>query len=764
MGTYEIEVVPACMLAMGQNCLGTVCGTSRGTVGQTPSRSNSQRVKAAVVTISPSRASAQPFISLRLFSSSTPAAIKVIESMHTAPTVSLSGTSGAPDYAGTYVTGGSAANIASSSATISAPDSTTLTSMTVTIQNPLDESSEQLQAVTTGTSITRVYANGVLKLTGVADVSDYQTVLQSITYSDSAMPSTITPRTISVVVSDGTMSSAAVTTTLTLEKGTVPSGYSITADQSTLDATTVTSAGFTFANAVVDVNFAYSISSSGGGTPVTGTDVVTSATENVSDLDLASLPDGTITYSVTLSNGAGVGPAATATATLNTTAPKGYSITADQQTLDNTTASAASFTFAGAEKGDTFNYTVTSNGGATTPVTGSGTINSATQQVTGINVTSLPNGTLTFSVTLTNPAGNTGAAATAATTTLYQTVPIGYSITPDQSTLDNTNAASASFTFANAQVGATYTYSISGGSATPVTGNGTVTSATQDVTGINVSSLPNGTITYSVTLSNGAGTGQPVTQSATLDQTAPTGYTITADQSILNITNAATAGFTFTNAVVDDTYSYTVSSSGGGTPVTGSGTVALAGQDVTPINVSSLPNGTLTFNVTLANGAGTGQPTSATTSLVQTAPSGYTISANEKVLNNTTSATTGFTFANAVAGTTYSYSISSSGGGTPVTGSGIVASVGQDVTPINVASLPNGTLSFNVTLTNGAGSGLAATATTTLEQTVPSGYTIVADQTRWTARPPPLRASPSPMPWWGRRIHTPSAAPAAGRR
>ena len=57
------------------------------------------------------------------------------------------------------------------------------------------------------------------------------------------------------------------------------------------------------------------------------------------------------------------GQPATATATLDKTAPTGYSITADQQTLDNATASAASFTFAGAEVGDTYKYTVTSNGG-----------------------------------------------------------------------------------------------------------------------------------------------------------------------------------------------------------------------------------------------------------------------------------------------------------------------------------------------------------------------------------------------------------------
>ena len=46
-------------------------------------------------------------------------------------------------------------------------------------------------------------------------------------------------------------------------------------------------------------------------------------------------------------------------------------------------------------------------------MTGSGSVTSATQDITGINVSSLPDGTLTYSVTLTDVAGNTGAAATA---------------------------------------------------------------------------------------------------------------------------------------------------------------------------------------------------------------------------------------------------------------------------------------------------------------------------------------------------------------
>ena len=63
------------------------------------------------------------------------------------------------------------------------------------------------------------------------------------------------------------------------------------------------------------------------------------------------------------------------------------------------------------------------------------------------------------------------------------------------------------------------------------TGSGSVASPTQDVTGINVSALPDGTLDFSVTLTNADGnTGNAATTSTTLDKTAPGGYTITANQ------------------------------------------------------------------------------------------------------------------------------------------------------------------------------------------------------------------------------------------
>lgn len=57
------------------------------------------------------------------------------------------------------------------------------------------------------------------------------------------------------------------------------------------------------------------------------------------------------------------------------------------------------------------NYTISSSGGGT-PVTGSGTINATGDSISGLNVISLPDGTLTISLTLTDEHGNVSTAVT----------------------------------------------------------------------------------------------------------------------------------------------------------------------------------------------------------------------------------------------------------------------------------------------------------------------------------------------------------------
>lgn len=102
-------------------------------------------------------------------------------------------------------------------------------------------------------------------------------------------------------------------------------------------------------------------------------------------------------------------------------APAGYSASIVQERINATNQAAMSFVFAGAEVGATYNYSVSDG---TNSVTGSGTISSATQQVTGINVTALAEATLQLSVALTDALGNVGTAVTDTVLKRYNSEPV----------------------------------------------------------------------------------------------------------------------------------------------------------------------------------------------------------------------------------------------------------------------------------------------------------------------------------------------------
>ncbi len=70
--------------------------------------------------------------------------------------------------------------------------------------------------------------------------------------------------------------------------------------------------------------------------------------------------------------------------------------------------------------------------------------------------------------------------------------------------------------------------------------------------------------------------------------------------------NETAAAFQMTKAPVGATFDYSISSSGGGTSVTGSGTIATITPNVTGLNVSALGPGTLTVSLTMTDASGTG--------------------------------------------------------------------------------------------------------------------------------------------------------------
>lgn len=126
-----------------------------------------------------------------------------------------------------------------------------------------------------------------------------------------------------------------------------------------------------------------------------------------------------------------------------------------------------------------------------------------------------------ITVTYTDIAGNTSSASAALTITLDSVTPTGYSVIIDQDPINTGNLTSISFTFAGAEVGTTYNYTFSSASGTPVTGSGTIVSATDQITAIDLSPVGDGTVTLSVTLTDTAGNiGSLTTDTATKDTIA----------------------------------------------------------------------------------------------------------------------------------------------------------------------------------------------------------------------------------------------------
>ena len=110
-------------------------------------------------------------------------------------------------------------------------------------------------------------------------------------------------------------------------------------------------------------------------------------------------------------------PLALSGAGSDVTPPSGYAVSITTDPIHGGNQTVVAFQITGAEIGATYNYTFSSSGGGTN-VTGSGTIATATQNVTGVNLTSLNAGTAQISLTLTDVAANVGAAVTDTATRL----------------------------------------------------------------------------------------------------------------------------------------------------------------------------------------------------------------------------------------------------------------------------------------------------------------------------------------------------------
>ncbi|WP_335964730.1 MBG domain-containing protein [Galbibacter sp. PAP.153] len=504
------------------------------------------------------------------------------------------------------------------------------------------------------------------------------------------------------------------------------------------------------AGVTVSIPLSFSGTATGGGTDysITGSVITISPGEVRDSIRVTSLFDGleegdeTVIIDMNAPTNAVENGTQQVTLTIkdaNLSPPTGYSVAIDQVEITAINQTVASFTFAGAEVGATYNYTFSSDGGGTN-VTGSGSIATATDQITGIDLSELGDGTVTLSVTLTDSFGGTGTAATD-TAPKDTAAPTAFTVSIDQGFINSSNQSSASFTFSGAEVGTAYSYSFtSSGGGTLSSGSGTIATATDQITGIDLSGLSEGMITLSVTLTDGFGNeSSPATDTVTKDTTPPSGYSVSMDllgESLINSINESLIEFSGSGLEVGATLDYSFESDGGGSVVSGTQTTTSTNQQFdnggAGFDLSGLSDGTVTLTIYLVDAAGN-QGTSVTDTETKDAgaPSGYTVSWDDALVNASEAVSTSFTISNAEVGSMANYNISSSGDGNTaiITGNKSVNNSEETLT-VDVSGLMDGTLTVTVFLTdNGGNIGASVNDNSAvLDQTAPNGYSVAIDQ------------------------------------
>ncbi|MFY8325389.1 tandem-95 repeat protein, partial [Pseudoalteromonas sp. ZZD1] len=175
-----------------------------------------------------------------------------------------------------------------------------------------------------------------------------------------------------------------------------------------------------------------------------------------SELDISGLTNGSLTVSATQTDSAGnTSPAATTSITLDNIVPTGHAASVDQSVINASNESAMSASLSGLEGTGTISYQVSDGSNS---ISGTATISAATLQITGLDVTSLAEGTLTFSAIVTDTAGNASPAVTATVTKQYNVAPV-LSGTPSTTTAEDA-AYSFTPTLTDSDTGDTHTFSI----------------------------------------------------------------------------------------------------------------------------------------------------------------------------------------------------------------------------------------------------------------------------------------------------------------
>ena len=452
--------------------------------------------------------------------------------------------------------------------------------------------------------------------------------------------------------------------------------------------------------------------SDGTHTATAQTTIGSGGTWSITGLNLAGLDDGTIVYKATATNGSGNSAIATTTGTKDTVAPS-VVVSTNTTLVNNSTKTNASASGTG-EAGAAISLVV-DDGGKTTSAYTTTVAANGTWAITGIDVSTLDDGVLAYRATATDAAGNTATSSHAGT---KDTVAPEVAITAATDPALNSNLTNAS---ASGTGEATASISLVVTDGTHTTTEYTTTVAadhTWSITGIDLSTLSDGPITYRVTATDEAGNTTTTTRNANQDTLVVAITSVTDPVHNSNLTTASASGTGEANAsitlfVTDGTHS----TSDFTTTVAANGT-----WSITDIDLTGLDDGTITYMVSSGDTAGNtanDEQTATKDTLVVTITSVSDPVNNDNV---TTTAAGGTGEANASitlfvtdgSNSTSDYTTTVGGDGT------------WNISDIDVTGLGDGTLTYMVSSTDSANN-TATDELTTAKDTLVVGIVAVSN-------------------------------------
>lgn len=269
-----------------------------------------------------------------------------------------------------------------------------------------------------------------------------------------------------------------------------------------------------------------------------------------------------------------------------------------------------------AEPGSTLTLTVTDAGAAHTvsqTVAASGT---GAWTATGLNLASLNQGTVTYTAKATDAAGNTGSTVTV--TSIKDTLAPAAPTIAAPTYVNIANVANVPVS-GTAEAGAAVSLLVTdAGTAHTVSQAATAGGGAWSTTGLNLTALNDGAVTYTATATDAAGnTGTAAAVTKTKDTVAP-GLPTVSVPSFVNATNVATvpvSGTAEPGAIV----SLTVTDPGTAHTVSQNAAADGGGAwSATALNLSTLNQGTVTYKVIATDAAGNASAVATTTNTKDT--------------------------------------------------------------------------------------------------------------------------------------------------